>query len=163
VLGHALDMKAIPGGTAKHDRIDAQKVAVLLRGGMLPQASVSPAKMRATRALLRRRIPLMRKRAELLTHVQQTNRQSNWPDLGKKSAYKTNRAGGAERFAEPAVPKSIAVDLAWIDYYEQLLRDRELTMVKTAQPHAATTRYLLQTVPGLGKLLRLVLLDERHD
>src|SRR5215510_4582452 len=38
VLGHALSMKAIHGGTAKNARIDAQKIAVLLRGGMLPQA-----------------------------------------------------------------------------------------------------------------------------
>ena len=38
VLGHALSMKAIHGGKAKNDRSDAQKIAVLLRGGMLPQA-----------------------------------------------------------------------------------------------------------------------------
>jgi hypothetical protein len=38
VLGHALDMRAIQGGTTKHDRSDAQNIAVLLRGGMLPQA-----------------------------------------------------------------------------------------------------------------------------
>jgi transposase len=69
VLGHALYMKAIHGGKAKHDKIDAHKIAVLLRGGMLPQAYVYPAKMRATRDLLRRRVPLMRKRAELLTHI----------------------------------------------------------------------------------------------
>jgi transposase len=38
VLGHALFMKAIHGGKAKNDRIDARKIATLLRGGMLPQA-----------------------------------------------------------------------------------------------------------------------------
>jgi len=54
VLGHALYMKAIHGGKAKNDRIDAHKIAVLLRGGMLPQAYVYPAAMRATRDLLRR-------------------------------------------------------------------------------------------------------------
>ncbi len=40
VLGHALSMKAIPGGKAKNDKIDAHKIAVLLRGGMFPQAYV---------------------------------------------------------------------------------------------------------------------------
>jgi hypothetical protein len=40
VLGHALYMKAIHGGQAKNDTIDAHKMAVLLRGGRLPQASV---------------------------------------------------------------------------------------------------------------------------
>jgi hypothetical protein len=49
VLGHALYMKAIHGGKAKNDKIDAHKIAVLLRGGMLPQAYVYPAGMRATR------------------------------------------------------------------------------------------------------------------
>jgi transposase len=38
VLGHAQYMKAIHGGKAKNDRLDAQQMAVLLRGGMLPQA-----------------------------------------------------------------------------------------------------------------------------
>ena len=60
VLGHALSMKAIHGGKAKNDKIDAHKIAVLLRGGMLPQAYVYPAKMRATRDLLRRRMHLAR-------------------------------------------------------------------------------------------------------
>jgi hypothetical protein len=64
-LGHALYLKAIHGGNAKHDQIDAHKIAVLLRGGMLPQASGYPAQMRATRDLLRRRIHRMRTRAEL--------------------------------------------------------------------------------------------------
>ena len=73
VLGHALSMKAIHGGKAKNDKIDAHKSAVLLRGGMLPQAYVDPAEMRATRDLLRRRCHLVRKRAELLAHIHNTN------------------------------------------------------------------------------------------
>src|ERR671931_2061218 len=163
VLGHALYMKAIHGGKAKNDKIDAQKIAVLLRGGMLPQAYVYPAEMRATRDLLRRRMSLMRQRAALLTHVQQTNSQYNLPEIGKKIAYKTNRAGVAERFADPAVQKSIEVDLALLDYDDELLRDLELAIVTTAKQHEANTLYLLQTVPGIGKILSLVLLYEIHD
>jgi transposase len=64
VLGHALSMKAIHGGKAKNDRMDAHKIAVLWRGGMLPQAYVYPAGRRATRDLLRRRRHLTRTRAE---------------------------------------------------------------------------------------------------
>ena len=125
VLGHALYMKAIHGGKAQNDRIDARKVAVLLRGGMIPQADVYPAAMRATRALLRRRIHLTRKRAELLPQIQQTNWQYNLPEMGKKIAYKANRAGVAERFPDPAVHKSVEGDLALIDFYDQLRRDLE--------------------------------------
>jgi transposase len=163
VLGHALYMKAIHGGKAKNDRIDSQKIAALLRGGMLPQAYVYPAEMRATRDLLRRRTHLMRKRADLLSHVQNTNSQYNLPELGKKIAYKANREGVAERFADPAVQKTIEVDLALISYYDELLRDLEHSIVKAAKHHDAHTLYLLQTVPGMGKILSLVLLYEIHQ
>src|SRR5499433_3249864 len=163
VLGHALYMKAIHGGKTKNDKIDSQKIAVLLRGGMLPQAYVSPAAMRATRDLLRRRTHLMRKRAELLVHVQNTNSQDNLPEIGKKIAYKANREGVAERFADAAVQKTIEVDLALITYYDELLRDLELSTLTTAKHHHANTLYLLQTVPGIGKILSLVLLYEIHD
>jgi transposase len=163
VLGHALYMKAIHGGKAKNDKIDAHKIAVLLRGGMLPQAYVYPAKMRATRDLLRRRIHLVRQRAELLAHVQQTNSQYNLPEIGKKLAYKANRADVAERFPEPAVQKSIALDLTLIDAYDRLVTDLELDLVNTAKAHDAQTFYRLRSIPGVGKILALVLLYEIHD
>jgi transposase len=163
VLGHALYMKALHGGKAKNDKIDAQKIAVLLRGGRLPQAYGYPAERRATRDLLRRRMHLMRKRAALLTHIQHTNSPYNLPEIGKKIAYKANRDGIAERFVDPAVQKSIEVDLALIDYYDRLLRDMELTILRTAKQHDANTLYLLCTVPGIGEILSLGLLDEIHD
>ncbi|HSF34258.1 MAG TPA: IS110 family transposase [Candidatus Tectomicrobia bacterium] len=162
-LGHALYMQAIHGGKAKNDRSDAPKSAVLLRGGMLPQAYVYPAEMRATRDLRRRRRHLTRKRAELWTHVPQTNCQYNLPEIGKKIADKANRTGVAARFPEPAVQKSIAGDLALIDDDDQLLRELELTIVQTAKQHDATTLSVLQTVPGIGKILSLVRLYEMHD
>jgi transposase len=163
VLGHALYMQAIHGGKATNDKIDSHKIAALLRGGMLPQASVSPARMRATRDLLRRRRHLAHTRAEILAHVQNTNRQYNLPAIGKKSASKANREGVAERFADPAVQKRIEVDLARITSDDALLRDVERTIVNTARHHDANTLHLLQTVPGIGTILRRVLLDELHD
>jgi transposase len=163
VLGHALYMKAIHGGKAKNDKLDAHKIAVLLRGGMLPQAYVYPAAMRATRDLLRRRMYLTRKRAELLAHIQNTNSQYNLPEIGKKLTYKANRDGVAERFPDPAVQKSMAVDLTLLGSYDPLLSDLELHIVKAAKQHDANTLYLLQTVPGIGKILSLVLLYELHD
>jgi transposase len=69
----------------------------------------------------------------------------------------------AQRFAEPAVQKSIEVDLALSTYDDQLLGDMELSIIQAAKPHDATTLYLVQTVPGIGKILSLVLLYELHD
>ena len=147
VLGHALYRKAIHGGKTKNDKIDSQNSAVLLRGGMLPQAYVYPAAMRATRDRLRRRTHVMRTRAELLAHLHKTNSQYNLPEIGKKIADKANRDGVAERFPDPAVQQSIEVDLALIGHYDQLLRDGELSILTTAKQHTAQTLYLLRTVP----------------
>jgi transposase len=163
VLGHALDRKAIHGGEAKNDRIDAHKIAVLLRGGLLPQASVYPANMRATRDLLRRRMSLMRQRAELLTHLQHTNRPYNRPEIGQKIADKANRDGMAERFPDPAGQKSIVVALALIGRYDQLLRHMEVSTLNTAKQHHTNTLYLLRRGPGIGEILSSVLLYEIPD
>ena len=105
----------------------------------------------------------MRKRAELLAHIQHTNSQYNLPEIGKKLAYKTNRVGVAERFPDPAVQKSIAVDLALINHDDRLLTDLELYIVQTAKEHDAQTFYRLRSIPGIGKILALVLLYEIHD
>ena len=156
-------MKAIHGGKAKNDTIDSQNIAVLLRGGLLPQADVYPAAMRATRDLLRRRMHLRRKRAALLTHVQQTTQQYNLPAFSKNIAYKANRDGRAERFADPAVQKNIEVDLALMGSYDQRLNDVERSIVRTAKQHDPARFYQRQSVPGVGKILSLVLLYEIHD
>jgi transposase len=163
VLGHALYRRAIHGGKAKHDQIDAHKIALWLRGGMPPQADVYPAAMRATRDLLRRRMHRMRQRAELLAPIQQTNRPYTLPEFGKKLAYKANRQGVAEGFPAPAVQQSIAVDRALIDHSDRLLSAWELDMVNTATQQDANTCYRLRSVPGIGKSLSLVRLDEMHD
>jgi transposase len=163
VLGHALSMQALHGGKAKNDTSDSQKIAQLWRGGMLPQASGYPAQMRATRDWLRRRMPLTHKRAALLAPVQHTTSQSTLPTIGKKIADKANRDGVAERFADPAVPKSLEVDLALITSDDALLGNVELSLLKTARHHDAHTLSLWQTVPGIGKILSLVLRYDSHD
>jgi hypothetical protein len=163
VLGHALDMNAIHGGNATHAPIDSHKIAALLRGGMLPTASVYPAEMRSTRDRLRRRTHLRRTRAARLSPVQHPHAQDHWPDIGKNIAYQAHRAGVAARVHDPAVHTTIAVDLALIPSDEALRRDRERSLVKTATPHEAHTRSGLQTVPGIGHMLRLVRRDALHD
>ena len=163
VLGHALYMKAIHGGKAKNDKIDAHKIAVLLRGGMFPQAYVYPAEMRATRDLLRRRCHLARKRAELLAHIHNTNSQYNLPEIGKRLANKANREDVADHFPDPSVRKTIEVDVSLIDHYDQLLGEVELYLTRSAKADDVQTFARLQSVPGIGQILALVILYEIQD
>jgi transposase len=165
VLGHALYMRAIHGGKAKNDRIDAGKIARRLRGGTFPLAYAYPKGMRETRDLLRRRTYLVRKRAELLTHVQILNAQYNLTPFPKKLSFAANREAMtiAARFTGPSVQKSAAVNLALVDRLDELISELELYLVRTAKVDDVQAYHRLQTIPGAGKVLALVLLIEQHD
>jgi transposase len=163
VLGHALYMKAIHGAKVKNDRVDSQKIAGLLRGGMFPTAYVYPPEMRPTRDLLRRRTYFVRRRADLLAHIQNTNSQYNMPEFGKKIARRMHREGIAKLFPHPAVQQSIAIDVQLIDAYDRIIEGMEDTILRTARNHDAQALSLLRSVPGIGKTLSLVLLYEIHD
>jgi transposase len=163
VLGHALAMKAIHGGKAKNDNLDSHKIAVLLRGGLLPQAYVYPAAMRSSRDLLRRRLHLVRKRGQLLAHIQNTRAQYNLPEFERRLAYPANRDGVPDYFSDPSVRKSIDVDLALLDRYDALINDLELMLVRTAKQHDADAFHRLRSVPGIGKVLGLTILYEIHN
>ncbi len=163
ILGHALYMKAIHGGKTKNDKIDSYKIAALLRGGNFPIAYPYPAKMRATRDLLRRRMYIARRCGELLAHIQNTNTQYNMPAFAKKISRKYNREGVAERFENPSVRKSVEVDLEMIDSLNKILSQLEWYIEKTAKQHDYHTLYLLRSIPGVGQILALVILYEVHD
>jgi transposase len=163
VLGHALYMKAIHGGKAKNDKVDAYKIATLLRGGMMPMAYVYPADMRATRDLLRRRTHLVRQRAQLLAHVQNTNHQYNLPEIRKNIGKKGNRMGLAARFDDGSVKKSIELDLGLIDHYDQLLHRVEHEISLMAKVDDADSYFRIRSIPGIGRILGLTILYEIHD
>src|SRR4029453_7957038 len=119
--------------------------------------------MRATRDLLRRRCRLARKRAELFAHIHNTNSQYNLPEIGKRLANKANRADVAEHFPDPSVRKTIEVDVALIDHYDELLGEVELYITRTAKLHDVQTFTRLQSVPGMGQIRALVILYEIQD
>ena len=160
ILGHALYMKAIHGGKAKNDKIDSRKIAVLLRGGMIPIAYTYPAKMRATRDLLRRRNHLMRKRAELYAHIQNTRSQYSLSDFLGRIAKPQNREGVIEHFEDPSVQKMINADLAVIEAYDPIIAKMERDIITMANHHDPVAYALLKSIPGIGKILGLVILYE---
>src|SRR4051812_41243458 len=147
VIGHALYRKAIHGGKAKNDRIDANKIARLLRGGNFPLASVSPRGMREPRALLRRRNYFVRQRSGLFTHLQILNAQYNLPPFPKKLSFTANRQelDIAQRFSAASVRKNAAADLAVIDCLDGQIAELELSLTRTAKVDDVQTYHRLQT------------------
>lgn len=163
VLGHALYLKAIHGGKTKSDPIDSEKLAMLLRGGNFPTGYVYPTEMRSTRDVMRRRTYLVRRRAEVLAHVQLVRLQHNLPVFEKKISYKGNRADVARRFDDTSARMSVEVDLQLANDYDHLIARMELYLEQHAKVHDPRTFYLLNSVPGIGRVLAMTMLYEIHD
>jgi transposase len=163
VLGHALYMKAIHGGKTKNDKIDSKKIASLLRAKMLPLAYAYPQATRSTRDLLRRRMYFMHHQSELLTHIQNTNTQYNLPGFCKRIDRASNRAGLPQHFPDPLVANSIQADSTLLDVYHRILLQLEHQVLQQARHHDPVLLGLLRTVPGIGKILALVMIYEIHD
>ena len=161
VLGHALAMKHIHGGKSKSDKIDAAKLASMLRGGLFPMAYVYPRAKRQTRDLLRRRSFFVRQRSQLIAHIVNTNSQFNLPPLPKRLTYAGNRSAEiAERFSDPSTRLMIASDLALIDNYDAQIGKLELHLQQSAKIDDPVTFGFLKTIPGIGPILGLILLYE---
>jgi transposase len=156
-------MKAIHGGKAKNDKIDAHKIAVLLRGGAFPTAYVYPRGMRATRDLLRRRLFFVRRRSELFTHIRMTFHQLNLPAPSGDFHHPRNRVGLADAISDPVVRASVEADLALATRLDEIIRSLELTIRRRVKIDDPETFERLQTIPGVGRILSLTLLYELHD
>ncbi len=105
----------------------------------------------------------MRKRAELLAHIHNTNSQYHLPEIGKRLASKANRADVADHFPDPSVRKTIEVEVSLIDHSDQVLGEVELYLTRRAKAQDVQTFARLQSVPGIGQILALVLLYEIQD
>ena len=163
VLGHALYMKAIHGGKAKNDKIDAHKIAVLLRGGAFPMAYVYPRGMRATRDLLRRRLFFVRRRSELFTHIRLTFHQLNLPAPSGPLLEQRNRATLAQVVPDPVSRANVEADLNVAERLDAIIQVLERTILQRAKVDDLETFQRLQTIPGVGRILALTLLYELHD
>jgi transposase len=162
-LGHALYMKAIHGGKAKNDRIDSAKIAAMLRGGMFPMAYVYPRAMRETRDLLRRRSFFVRQKAQLIAHITNTNSQYNLPSFERKLSRHPDYSDLAQRFSHPSTQLSISADATLIKQYVATILDLERHLKQHAKVDDPATFHLLQSVPGIGPVLALVMLYEIQD
>lgn len=164
VLGHALYMRSIHGVKTKNDRLDSLKIARLLRGGNFPVAYVYPPEMRPARDLMRRRNHFVRKRAELISHIQNTTTQYNLEPLGRLS--------GAEHrldkdivghFSDPVVQLMIQANLELIDHYDPIIARLDKQILSLAKGHDRRSLFLLQSIHGVGDILSLTMLYEIHD
>ncbi|MCG7642297.1 IS110 family transposase [Alteromonas sp. MmMcT2-2] len=165
ILGHALYMKAIHAGKTKNDKIDALKIAKLMRGGNFPLAHAYSKKHRSIRDALRRRTHIMRMSAQLKAHVASTVGQYNLPALETRLDLRNSpdREKMRHFFPDEAVQKSMDLNLNIIETMVSELYKIEHYVKTQAQTHCATDLHILKSFPGIGKILALTILYEVGD
>jgi transposase len=160
VLGHAWAMKAVHGQKSKCDRKDAEAIARLLKGGNFPPAYAYPRERRGLRDLLRARLRLVRQRAELYGHVHTARRQANLPPVSNDVKYLSKRVACTADIADPFVRRRVETHLTLLEPLDTAIRRLEKEIADAADQHFPTELAVLQSTPGVGKVLSLTILLE---
>ena len=163
ILGHALYMRAIHQGKTKNDKIDAHKIGGLIRSGMFPLAYAYPKKLRATRDLLRRRMTMVNSRAKLYGHVKIMGHRANDPYGAISFNHKCNRVGIAERFEDHSQILNCETDVLLMESYDRAINNIENNVIKDLKKHQPKELTIVKSVPGIGKVLGLVIVLEIGD
>ena len=98
------------------------------------------------------------KRSELFTHVRTTFHQLNLPAPAAAFHHPRNRVGVAESIPDPVVRASVEADLTLAAHLDEVIRSLEGTISDQAKVEGPDTLELLQTIPGVGRILSLTLL-----
>ena len=102
VLSNPKQTKAIAAARLKNDRVDAERLALLLRGDLLPTVWIPPAALREARELVRHRIQLVWLRGVIRNRLQAMLARRNLQPTSGKS-WLTQRAARAARVAAAAL------------------------------------------------------------
>jgi transposase len=140
------------------DEADARHLAHLLRLGILPTGTICPPAERAVRDLSRRRLQLVRSRTSHILSVEnqltrQTGRHIRSNDVKRLNAETVNAIGLPDDVAR-GMKANVAV-IQTLNQEIDKLEERLLQAVKQM-----TGWDLLNSVPGIGKVLAIVILLE---
>ena len=159
VLAHPLKVRAIASARIKTDRIDATTLAHLLRADLIPRAWIPPRPVRDWRELVRHRAFLVRLQTRVKHRVHRllAKRGVALPAVSDLFGLAGRAWLAQAALAEPYAAMRTRY-LAVLDHLRAQLRDVERTIDATVAVTPEAQR--VQTVPGLGRYLALLVLAE---
>lgn len=157
-VAHPKNVKAIASSKVKTDKIDARILADLLRADLIPEAYVPDKSIRQLRDLLVHRQGLVKTRTEAKNRVHSllTKRgiRYSFSDLFGKAGREWLKSLDLELAAD----LELRQDMECIDLLDKQVKrvEGEIFAYEKAYPEAR----LLQSIPGIGKLISLIIIAE---
>ena len=162
VLSNPKQTKAIAAARLKNDRVDAERLVLLLRGDLLPTVWIPPAALREARELIRHRVSLVWIRGEIRNRLLAMLARRNLRPTRAARWLTVRGQQELEALPLPPIPATLREDcltlLRLLD--EQIRRlDAELQQRWGADPRVRR----LMTLPGIGPFIAIVLVLEVGD
>ncbi len=160
-LANPAAIKMYEGIKHTDDPWDAQWLADMLRLGILPEGYIYPAAERVLRDLLRRRTNLVQQNTRNLLSIQTLAARSAGLQLGGNAIKQLGVDDLAEVFADADVIQMAAAHLRVMGCLGKEIAAIERSVVKRARLKPAFAG--LRTIPGVGKVLALVIMYETGE
>jgi transposase len=163
-LVHAKGVRAIANAAVKTDQIDASTLAHLARMNYIPKAYAAPQEIRDLRQLLRHREWMVNQRSKAKNRIHTVlatyNLVSPVTDLfGAAGREYLQEVMGKE--LRPSARQVVEDHLALIDHLTERIQIIEKSIsLNEKQSHIVN---LLRSMPGVGKLISLIILAEVGD
>lgn len=160
-LAHIFGLHMITGAKVKTDRRDAFSLARLLRLDAIPEAYIYPKQRRPVRDLLRRRNRMVSVRAAAYVSMKQILLQQGILGYSLADLKRLDEEGIEGLFDHPVIQASMRLELERIRLYNREINTLERIILQSVAEEPLFE--LLQTIPGVGKILGLTIFYEVGD
>ena len=161
VLANPAAMTQYNGLKHADDKSDAFFLAELLRLNILPTDHICDRQWRPVRDLLRRRMGLVHKRTSLMLSLKSLHTRMTGRDLSTGRIKALEPKDAEELFDHPADQLITRLDLELLELLGQSIATIERRILAEAKK---MSRYqVLQTMPGVGRILGLTIMLETVD
>ncbi len=162
VLSHPKQTKAIAAARLKTDRVDAERLGLLLRGDLLPTVWIPPAALREARELVRHRVQLVWLRGIVRNRLQAMLARRNLQPTSTKSWLTQRGQRELQHLPLPDTPSRIREDCsALLPTLDAQIRRLDAELVARWGRDPRVQR--LMTIPGIGPFIAIVLVLELGD
>ena len=161
VLANPAAMQQYNGLKHADDKSDGFFLAEMLRLNILPTGNICDRKVRPVRDLLRRPMGLAQKRTSLVLSLKSLHTRMTGQDLGTGRIKALKPQDAEKLFGHPADQLITRLDLALMEQLGRSIQQIEAAILAGVK---GTPNYqVLQTMPGVGKILGLTIALETVD